>query len=140
VDGPGGAVSWIADIASIGSLAVSGYVAWQVQGIKARFIRRFAVDTFIEQLRGHNAILTSFLVSTVSDSMALTTELAKCEANLRSALHHLDGIANRDARQALRLLKGDRLRDLNAIYVAMVRLLQSLENAIAEQEARSYVE
>jgi hypothetical protein len=111
-----------------------------VRGIKARFVRRFAISAFIEQLRAHKIALTGFFESSGADNVELVTEMARCEANLRSAARHLDRMASRDAREALRLIKGGSAADLYAIYIAVVRLLQSLENASAEQEVSSYVE
>jgi hypothetical protein len=139
LDGPGGAVSWAADIASVASLAVSGYVAWQVRGIKARLVRRFVVTTFIEQLKVHSKVLRQSVRTSGIDNLLIDAELARCEANFAYAIPRLDSSLRPNAQQILDQLTA-RPSDIRSLYIAMVRLLQSLENAAAEQEVRAHVE
>jgi hypothetical protein len=66
------AFSWAADAASIASLFVSVYVAWQVRGIKRRFVRRFALQTFIVQLGAHIKALSRHIGLAILNDVELS--------------------------------------------------------------------
>lgn len=83
--GPSDYLSWISAIASILSLAASGYAAYGIRKIRAEMIARVRLPALLDATIANSNVLMSLMSSynEVNTKRLFDIELAKCTANLK---------------------------------------------------------
>jgi len=85
VFGPSDYLSWISAVASILSLAASGYAAYGIKKLRAEMIARVRLPALLDATTTNSSALVGLMSSynEVNTKRLFDIELAKCAANLK---------------------------------------------------------
>jgi len=140
---------FVADLASLVSLAVSGYAAYAIATLRSQIVDRMRLPALIEGLAEHGKNLAGFM-GTYADASTkdkLLLELTICETKLRLVKSKVQRPVNKRVRELRReILKYQRKTWLGfveacptreqawIIYSKLTALIEELNNVLEERK------
>lgn len=141
--------SFIADVSSLVSLAISGYAAYAITKVRSQIVNRIRLPDFVQAFEEHGKSLST-LMRTYDDAATrdnVLLEIAKCETKLRlvrgkvgrsvkkSISRLISKMSNYQRAKWWGLSPQNTTRD-NAwtIYIMLNALIEELNDALKEQQ------
>jgi hypothetical protein len=122
----------IGSIASLISLALTGYVAWNLRKIKNKYIFRAKAPGFVRMLSKHASTLIDYANDFENSKHQISAELTRIDVRVRRMQGRMGGEAKKAVKQLRNLIEAyeadrDNQEKFYAIYYEMQRVVEEVK-------------